>query len=324
MKNFSVLLFFIAATCSVALAQSKIPEFDKVKQIKLLKSTREDVKKILADYKLDKDEDEPSYSQTFSTENADIDITYSIGDCSDDSDDTDNWNISKGKVTSIEISLNESLKFEDLKYNVSGFRKEQKYANVENSYVYHNMDLGIAFEVDDGEIETIFLFPTNSYYSWLCENEAAEKFKEFYSTESWFGNTKLEDRTISRNRGVSRDTLADVTDINLSENEIIIGCNNPAQKNSCLVGDRKISVNTLAVDPENDVLTYVYKVSGGEIVGTGNEVDWDLWGVKPGIYTITAGVDDGCGVCGKTQTKTVTVKECPDCSEVQKAESKKP
>ena len=36
-------------------------------------------------------------------------------------------------------------------------------------------------------------------------------------------------------------------------------------------------------------------------------------GVRPGSYTITAGVDDGCGICGETKTQTVEVKECPDC-----------
>ena len=35
-------------------------------------------------------------------------------------------------------------------------------------------------------------------------------------------------------------------------------------------------------------------------------------GATPGTYTITAGVDDSCGVCGQTQTKTITVAKC-DC-----------
>jgi hypothetical protein len=69
-------------------------------------------------------------------------------------------------------------------------------------------------------------------------------------------------------------------------------------------------VTTTAVDPENDVLTYNYTVSGGRIVGQGANVSWDLTGAQPGTYTITAGVDDGCGVCGKTQTRTITVTEC--------------
>jgi hypothetical protein len=73
-----------------------------------------------------------------------------------------------------------------------------------------------------------------------------------------------------------------------------------------------VTVATTAVDPENDVLTYNYTVSGGRIVGTGANVSWDLSGMSPGTYTITAGVDDGCGLCGQTQTRTVTIAAC-DC-----------
>jgi hypothetical protein len=73
-----------------------------------------------------------------------------------------------------------------------------------------------------------------------------------------------------------------------------------------------VQVTTTAVDPENDVLTYNYTVTGGRITGQGANVTWDLTGAAPGTYTITAGVDDGCGVCGQTQTRTITVREC-DC-----------
>ncbi len=76
-----------------------------------------------------------------------------------------------------------------------------------------------------------------------------------------------------------------------------------------------VNVTTTAVDPENDVLTYNYTVSGGRIVGTGANVSWDLTGAPTGTYTITAGVDDSCGVCGTTQTKTITVAAC-DCEVV--------
>ncbi len=316
MKKIIAYLFIISAMCDFAFAQSQLPEFVKAKEIKLLESTRKDVKRILADLKSDADEekdendedDEPNSSQTFSTENADIEISYSTGDCSDDSDDTDKWNIPKGKVTSIEISLNESVKFEDFKFDVSSLRKEQKYANVEDSFVYHSKDLGIAFEVDDGEIEKIHLFPTNSYYSSLCDNEEAEEFKEFYSKESFFRDSELEDRVAGNGGGP-----ASVTNLTLSASEIIIGCNNPAKNKSCSDGNTEISVTTEATDPENDVLTYNYIVSGGKIVEEGKQVVWDLWGVQPGTYTITAGVDDGCGICGQTKTQTVVVKTCPDC-----------
>jgi hypothetical protein len=71
-----------------------------------------------------------------------------------------------------------------------------------------------------------------------------------------------------------------------------------------------VEVESIAEDPEGDVLTYNYTITGGRIVGTGKKIHWNLTGVKPGTYTILAGVDDGCGICGRTVTKTVTVAEC--------------
>ncbi len=69
-----------------------------------------------------------------------------------------------------------------------------------------------------------------------------------------------------------------------------------------------IEVITKVTNPNSDVLTYNYTVSAGRIIGQGEKVVWNLSGVKPGAYTITAAVDDGCGFCGKTQTKTITIK----------------
>jgi hypothetical protein len=83
-----------------------------------------------------------------------------------------------------------------------------------------------------------------------------------------------------------------------------------------------VTVRTIAADPENDKLTYDYTVSGGRITGTGANVKWDLSGVQPGTYTITAVVDDGSGVRGDPRTETVEVvmiydacrqaDECPE------------
>ena len=311
MKETIALLFIIFIMCCSAFAQSRLGEFDKAREIKLLESTRADVRKIFADFKSDADEEDnkvkdaaPIYSETFSDENADIEIHYSTGDCSDESENTDEWNVSKGKVKSIEISLDKPIKLKKFRFDVSDFLKEQRYANIEDSYVYHNKNLGIAFDVNDGKIETIHLFPTNSYYSSLCENEEAAQTKEFYSTESFFGNRELKDRVVSNG-----DSPANVTDLTLSADEITIGCANAAKNENCSNDKTEISVITEAVDPENDVLVYEYTVSGGTIVGSGAKVVWDLTGVETGTYTITAGVDDGCGICGQTQTKTVVIKE---------------
>jgi len=42
----------------------------------------------------------------------------------------------------------------------------------------------------------------------------------------------------------------------------------------------------------------------------GGTAIWDLSEVAPGTYKITAAVDNGCGPCGKTETKEVRVLAC--------------
>jgi hypothetical protein len=108
--------------------------------------------------------------------------------------------------------------------------------------------------------------------------------------------------------------FANVDSVTLSNTEIVIPCppgqvsNQPCPEGSTITVATKAS----STDP-TDVLTYNYTVSGGRIVGTGANVTWDLSGVRPGTYTITAGADNGCGVCGTTKTETITVRDCPDC-----------
>jgi hypothetical protein len=298
MKKIIAYLFIISAMCSSAFAQSRLSEFVKAKEIKLLESTRDDVKRILADY-----ESNDSDAESFSTENADIKISYSTGNCSND-DNSERWNIPKGKVKFIKISFNNSIKIKDIRLDFSNFQKERKYDDIDDLYIYRNKNLGIAFEVNENEVETIFLFPPISNYSLLCNNETG---KEFYLSERWSEDSELWNSTIP----VCVNHPANVDNLILSAAEITIGCN--GKDKSCLDSDREISVTTVASDPENDVLTFNYTVSGGKIVGDGSKVVWDLWGVQPGTYTITAGVDDGCGICGPTKTQTVVVKECLDC-----------
>jgi hypothetical protein len=120
-----------------------------------------------------------------------------------------------------------------------------------------------------------------------------------------------------RNARGQRDipkAFVDVTAVDFDQTEVILPCA-PGQvsKSGGCPDDRTVGVRTSATNPDNDVLTYNYTVSGGRIVGSGANVNWDLSGVRAGTYTITAAVDNGCGFCGKTQTKTITVRDCPDC-----------
>ena len=106
--------------------------------------------------------------------------------------------------------------------------------------------------------------------------------------------------------------FANVTDLKLSADTLTLPCTREPQPKTGVTPSESmvVDVNTTAIDPEDDVLTYDYTVSAGKILGTGKNVKWDLTGVAPGSYTITAGVDDGCGLCGKTRTEQITIAEC--------------
>lgn len=305
MKKFIICTIFILAICGFASAQmSPRAALDKVKEIRLLEADRANVKEILSDFKLD-DTDEEELYQEFSNETADIEIWYSSGNCGldsteieeedeDDEDAVKKWNVAQWKVTRIEITFDDEVKAEDIGYDLANYKKEQIYENRPDEFIYHDKNAGIAFETDEDEIEKIILYPSGSNSAMLCDNNKKER--KFYSVESWFGDSKLENRVI-----YNESPMASVTDLTLSQTEVLADCSN-AKNKSPSNGVKKIEVSTLALDSENDVLTYVYKVSGGKIVGEGANVVWDLTGVKPGDYIITAGVDDGCGVCGTTQT----------------------
>lgn len=304
MKKIIIGAIFMLAMCGFVSAQTAREVFEKVREIKLLESDRDDVKKILKNFEMTDDED---YLQEFSNDDLNIEVSYASGNCfTGEEDDTDKWKVGEWKVTKIEISFDESVKIEDIGFDLAKLKKEKQYANVQGLWVYHDKNIGIAFEVNRDEIEEIYLFPSGSYASRLCDNNA--EAKNFYASESWF-EEDLKERV-----AIDGHSVPNVTALNLSATEIILGCVG-AQNKNCKNSDAKIQVTTVATDPENDVLTFNYTVSGGEVIGKGARVVWDLTGVAPGTYTITAGVDDGCGVCGMTKTQTVVVKECADCKE---------
>ena len=296
------LIVFFLATGSFAFAQSPLAELEKIKQIKLLESTGDDVKRIFAD--------DPFSTMFFiSTENFLISIDYSIGNCSAEDED---WNVPEGKVKEIHIDPKIRLKPEELGIDLSKFVKEKRYTNNGKYFVYHNKLGGISYYVYKGEIERIIFIPPKENYPLLCKGE---RVRQYYSSKSWFAE-KLKERRYYK--GDILSIPVDVTDITLSQSEIIADC--PAKDliktESCPDRSNRIFVETIiGQNYFNSVLTYLYLVTGGKIIGNGKQVLWDLSGVKPGTYKITAATDEGCGVCAKTMTKSVVVKECPDCSQ---------
>lgn len=110
---------------------------------------------------------------------------------------------------------------------------------------------------------------------------------------------------------------SDVTGVEFDRTEVVLPCPPGFRSQSGACPDNQsVSVRTSATNPDNATLTYNYTVSAGRIVGQGANVNWDLSGVKSGTYTITAASDNGCGFCGKTETKTIVVRDCPDCVEI--------
>lgn len=176
MKKTFAFIIINLALYSLAIAKSPFAEFEKAREIKLLQSNRDDVKRILAGYEYDDSEVE-DYEQIFSTENAEIEISFSRGDCSDDSE---SWNVAEWIVTKIEISPENAIKVEDIKFDFSNYTKETEDEEFPESYVYHNENSGIVFKIDDNEIQKIILFPSKNNRSLLCENE---KTREISSNE---------------------------------------------------------------------------------------------------------------------------------------------
>jgi hypothetical protein len=286
MKRIISILFFVLVCWSFVFAQFQMPEIDRVKEIKLLESDRFDVQRILYDFESDSWNDS-DHSQRLSTENFSIEISYSTGNCNGDNEEI--WGVPEWKVTQIEIRPDEEpIPVKSLGFDISPLEKEREYVDIPDSYIYYRKDKSAAFEVYKNKVKRIYLLPSKHSNAHMCNNETAETF----GAPSWFGDSKLKDRV-----GMTEGGPANVIDLVLGATEF-----------GFTEGDKELTVTTTSVDPENDVLTYLYNVSAGQIVGEGSKVIWNLKGVGPGTYTITAGVDDGCGICGKTMTKSVTIK----------------
>jgi outer membrane protein OmpA-like peptidoglycan-associated protein len=69
-----------------------------------------------------------------------------------------------------------------------------------------------------------------------------------------------------------------------------------AEKSSVYADSNEtIGVTVRGSDPDNDTLTYGWSTTGGRVDGTGTTVRWNSTGTAPGVYTVTARVDDGMG-----------------------------
>ncbi|HTK37860.1 MAG TPA: hypothetical protein VL325_05160 [Pyrinomonadaceae bacterium] len=108
----------------------------------------------------------------------------------------------------------------------------------------------------------------------------------------------------------------DVESIELDRTEITLSCPPGflSKSEACADDSQLIAIRTKVSKENVKDLKYKYTVTGGFIRGTGANVRWDLWDLRPGTYELTVAVDDGCGFCGASKVATVTVAQCPDCN----------
>ncbi len=66
------------------------------------------------------------------------------------------------------------------------------------------------------------------------------------------------------------------------------------ERTPILPGERT-KITATASDPDNDPLSFTWRASSGQIVGSGASVQFDATGLAPGRYTVTGRVDDGRG-----------------------------
>jgi outer membrane protein OmpA-like peptidoglycan-associated protein len=87
------------------------------------------------------------------------------------------------------------------------------------------------------------------------------------------------------------------------------------ERSPILPGERT-GVTCNGSDPDNDPLTYSYTTTGGQISGSGSNVQFDSTGLQPGSYTVKCAVNDGRGGTADA-SGNVEVKEPPQIKQLE-------
>jgi outer membrane protein OmpA-like peptidoglycan-associated protein len=89
-----------------------------------------------------------------------------------------------------------------------------------------------------------------------------------------------------------------------------------AIERSPIMPGEKTGVTCTGSDPDNDPLTYSYTTTGGQIVGSGSNVQFDSAGIQPGSYSVKCTVNDGRGASADS-SGNVEVKEPPQIKQLE-------
>ena len=280
MKVIRVLLpvLFLLSFAHFGRSQS-LPVLNKIKDIRLLVSKREDVSRLMTDH-AEFRHSPGKNREWFSLENDNIEFTYSSGECTEEGEE---WKVPSDVVTSITIEPKDRLTRESLGLDFATFRKQRTDPQRKRVYVLHNKSRGIAVGVFGERIDALYLFPGSDSHSSLCDKP---EVRAYYKSKSW-----------------TREPIPKKLIIDYNSPAHVVGLSIIPEEGS----SRRFVVLVDSEDPENDILTYRYSISVGTIIGDGRKVVWDLTEAPPGTYKLTAGVDDGCGICGKYISGTVII-----------------
>ena len=87
------------------------------------------------------------------------------------------------------------------------------------------------------------------------------------------------------------------------------------ERSPILPGERT-GVTCNGSDPDNDPLAYSYTATGGQVVGSGSNAQFDATGLQPGTYTVKCTVNDGRGGTADA-SGNVEVKEPPQIKQLE-------
>ena len=98
-----------------------------------------------------------------------------------------------------------------------------------------------------------------------------------------------------------------------SSSQVVKTCEPMNERLYCVDKSRRtVSLTVTASDPENEPLTYAYKVTGGQILGEGPSVNWKVGDQPFGSYSVTVTASDSKGA-EASSTLQVSVAMCVSC-----------
>jgi len=279
MKRHILLICVVLSSITFASAQTLSEDLTKAKTVKLLEATAADITQLFGNTSAF------LYGQeVFSLPSSRVRVSYSSGNCTNSEAygvNSDDWNVVEGMAVIVAVLPRETLTIKQLDLGGVRLRKNPLYRGRNDYHIYYNKSEGVAVTTIGDRVDSIMFFPSTSSNAILCRDE---KIRKYYSKREWKRDPQPKYLCILQN------LPANVMDVEVTPST-----------------ERMFTIKTHAMDPENDVLTYTYKVTAGKIIGVGAIVTWDLSEASPGSYSLAVGVDDGAGVVGKVATKSVTV-----------------